>query len=50
MECPSNEDPLDVETCEKFDAWYDAGNTAEGNAVRVGDWSTSNHTYYNPIR
>ena len=50
LECPSNEDPLDEETCEKYDTWYAQGNSEEGNAVRVVDWAATNHTHYNPIR
>lgn len=50
VECPSNEDPLDEETCEKYDAWYTSGNAGTGNAILIGDWAASDKTHYNPIR
>jgi hypothetical protein len=49
MECPSNEDPLDVETCEKYDTWYSEGNSESGNVIRTSDWFAADLTYYNPI-
>jgi hypothetical protein len=50
VECPSNEDPLDEETCEKYDGWYTAGNAGTGNAILVEEWAASAKTNYNPIR
>lgn len=49
MECPTNEDPLDEETCTKYDTWYTEGNLETGNAIRLSDWVNADLTYYNPI-
>ena len=50
IECPSNEDPLDEETCEKYATWYADGNAGDGNAILAADWAAGNLTHYNPIR
>lgn len=49
-ECPTSEDPMDEETCQKYAAWYNNEAPSDGNTFHLNDWEgTAALTWYNPI-